>query len=270
MVVRRHSDTGGLVAKKMRKVWQTLLALAVFVIIWWLIAASTSSALLPNPQQAVVALFRRLSAPGGLHHVWVTVYRVFLGTLLGALTGTVFGVATRYSKLAEVAVRSVIYPLLQTVPTICWALMFVLWFGLQEATPILSVSVATAPFFIINVWEGMKELDTSLIEMASSYTRRPFKILGKVVMPMLYPYIFAATKSGFMIAWKIIVPAEIFGATAGMGYMLNFAFHNYRIPDVFGWTLAFAGILIFFDYGVFNYIDRKFVRKWKPRELKQS
>jgi len=235
-----------------------------------MLSNAMSSALLPNPQQAITALFRRLTAPSGMYHVWVTIYRVFLGTLLGALTGMAFGVATRYSKAVEVAVRSVIYPLLQTVPTICWALMFVLWFGLQETTPILSVTVATAPFFIINVWEGMKELDTSLIEMASSYTRRPLKILGKVVMPMLYPYIFAATKSGFMIAWKIIVPAEIFGATSGMGYMLNFAFHNYRIPDVFGWTLAFAAILVISDYVVFNYIDRKYVRKWKPRELKQS
>lgn len=254
----------------MRKTWQILLAVAIFVLIWWLLSASSSSALLPNPQQAVAALFRRLSAPGGLHHVWMTLSRVFFGTLMGALAGTALGVATRYSKPAEIAVRAVIYPLLQTVPTICWSLMFVLWFGLTETTPILSVTVATTPFFIINVWEGMKELDTNLIEMASSYTRRPFKILGKVVMPMLYPYIFAATKSGFMIAWKIIVPAEIFGATDGMGYMLNFAFHNFRIPDAFGWTLAFAFILIVSDYVVFNFIDRKFIRKWKPKELKQS
>jgi NitT/TauT family transport system permease protein len=105
--------------------------------------------------------------------------------------------------------------------------------------------------------------------MASSYTRHPLKILSKVIMPMLYPYLFAATKSGFMISWKIIIPAEIFGATSGMGYMVHYAFSNYRINDVFGWTLAFAAIMIFFDYGVFNFIDRKFVRKWKPQELKR-
>ncbi|MCL2281299.1 MAG: hypothetical protein FWC25_01380, partial [Dehalococcoidia bacterium] len=144
----------------MRKVLQTLLAVVAFVLLWWLLSVLASSALLPSPQQAVEALFRRLSASKGLYHVWMTVYRVFLGTFLGAFAGTAFGVATRYSKLAAVAVRSVIYPLLQTVPTICWALMFVLWFGLRDITPILSVAVATAPFFIINVWEGMKELDS--------------------------------------------------------------------------------------------------------------
>jgi len=48
------------------------------------------------------------------------------------------------------------------------------------------------------------------------------------------------------------------------------AFMSFKIDDVFGWTLVFAFILIFFDYGVFNFIDRKFVRKWKPKALKQS
>jgi ABC-type nitrate/sulfonate/bicarbonate transport system permease component len=254
----------------MRKTPLTVLAILAFIATWWLVSASAKSAFLPNPEQTVVALYQRLTAPKGFYHVGMTVYRVFVGTLLGALVGTVLGVATRYSKLAETAVRSVIYPLLQTVPTICWALVFALWFGLHDTAPILTVAVAAAPFFIINVWEGMKELDASLIEMASSYTRKRVKILGKVILPMLYPYLFAATKSGFMIAWKIIVPAEIFGSTSGMGYMLSIAFETFRIADVFGWTLAFAIIIAVFDYGLFNYIDRKYIRKWKPQEAKSS
>jgi ABC-type nitrate/sulfonate/bicarbonate transport system permease component len=254
----------------MRKTPLTILAVLAFIAIWWLVSASTHSALLPNPEQTMVALYERLTAPRGLYHVWMTVYRVFAGTILGAVAGTILGVATRYSRLAETAVRSVIYPLLQTVPTICWALVFVLWFGLHDTTPILTVAVAAAPFFIINVWEGMKELDASLIEMASSFTRKRGRILSKVILPMLYPFLFAATKSGFMIAWKIIVPAEIFGSTSGMGYMLSLAFEGFQINDVFGWTLAFAIILIAFDYGLFNYLDRKYMRKWKPQELKPS
>jgi NitT/TauT family transport system permease protein len=252
----------------MRKLPLTILAVLAFIATWWAVAASTHSALLPNPEQTVVALYQRLTAPRGFYHVGMTVYRVFVGTLLGALAGTILGVATRYSRLAEAAVRSVIYPLLQAVPTICWALVFVLWFGLHNTTPILTIAVAAAPFFIINVWEGMKELDASLIEMASSYTRNRGRILGKVILPMLYPYLFAATKSGFMTAWKIVVPAEIFGATSGMGYMLSIAFESFRIADVFGWTLAFAIIILVFDYGLFNYLDRKYMRKWKTQELK--
>ena len=252
----------------MSKTWQTLLAVVIFILCWWGLSSWVASSFLPSPLESVEALFRRLSAPRGLVHVGLSFSRVFIGTLLGAVVGTTLGVATRYIKVVEIAVRSVIYPLLQAVPTICWALMFILLVGFNGITPILSVMVAATPLFIINTWEGMKELDTSLIEMASSYTHRPFKILGKVVMPMLYPYIFAATKSGFMTAWRIIIPAEIFGTNAGMGFMMHQAYGASQIDDVFGWTLAFATILIFFDRVVFNFIDRKFIRKWKPQEMK--
>lgn len=71
-----------------------------------------------------------------------------------------------------------------------------------------------------------------------------------------------------MVAWKVVLLGEIFGAASGMGYMLSIAFESYRIAQVFGWTLAFAIILIIFDYGIFNFIDRKYLRKWKPIELK--
>jgi NitT/TauT family transport system permease protein len=193
---------------------------------------------------------------------------VLMGMIIGSLAGTLLGIATRYSSLLKTAVSAVIYPLLQSVPTICWALVFVLWFGLSDATPILAIATAVAPFFIINIWEGMKELDNNLIEMASMYTHRHTRMLNKVILPMLYPYMFAATKSSFMVAWKVVLLGEIFGAASGMGYMLSIAFESYRIAQVFGWTLAFAVILLVFDYGVFNFVDRKYMRKWKPAELK--
>jgi len=241
-----------------------------FIALWWVVAMASSSALLPTPDRVLRALIDVVRAPNGWRHVWATIGRVMLGTSIGALVGTALGVTTRYNRIAEAAVRLVIYPVLQSIPTICWALIFMLWFGLSNTTPVLTVAVAVAPFFVINIWEGMKELDLNLVEMAGMYTHHRTRVLGKVIAPMLYPYVFAATKSSFMTAWKIIIPAEHFGASSGMGYMLVLAFGSFRIHQVFGWTLAFAIILIFFDHVLFNYIDRKYVRKWKPAETKSS
>jgi ABC-type nitrate/sulfonate/bicarbonate transport system permease component len=253
------------------KRWPLVLtAVAIFIGIWWIGSIMADSVLLPTPWQALVTMVTQLKAPHGWEHFWITTGRVFLGTFMGCVAGTFLGTMTRYNRLVEITVRTVICPVLQSIPTICWALMFILWFGLNRVTPALTVAVAVAPFFIINIWEGMKELDDNLIEMASTYTHSRFKLFRKIVWPMLYPYVFAATRSSFMTAWKIVVPAEIFGATSGMGYMLSLAFDMYRIEGVFGWTLVFAVIIIVFDYGLFNFLDRKYMRKWKPQELKPS
>ena len=245
-----------------------VIATLVFWAIWWLIAQLYNSVLFPGPVETFKSFITIVTTSSNWDHIGITTYRVFIGTLIGSTGGTLLGIATRYNKLIKATVGTVIYPLLQAVPTISWALIFVLWFGLSNITPVMTIAVAVAPFFIINIWEGMKELDNNLVEMASTYTASKKRILSKIIFPMLYPFVFAATKSSFMIAWKIVVLAEIFGATSGMGYMLSIAFDSYRIVQVFGWTLGFAVILIAFDHGIFNFIDRKFIRKWKPQEIK--
>ncbi len=251
-----------------KKLLLTVAATAVFLALWWAIAALSNSLLFPTPWETLRAFTGIFASSKSWYHVGITTYRVVMGMLIGSCGGALLGISTRYSSLLKTAVSTVIYPLLQSVPTICWALVFVLWFGLSDTTPILAIATAVAPFFIINVWEGMKELDINLIEMSSLYTQKRVRVLGKVILPMLYPYIFAAARGSFMVAWKVVLLGEIFGAASGMGYMLSIAFESYRIAQVFGWTLAFAIILLVFDYGIFNYIDRKYLRKWKPAELK--
>ena len=246
------------------------LAIATFIALWWAAATYANSQLLPTPGQTLREFIHILSSSKGWESIGNTAFRVLAGTLIGLLAGTILAITTRYSSLAEVAVRSVIYPLLQSVPSICWALMLVIWFGLSQTAPILVIAVAVAPFFIINIWEGLKELDMSLVEMASTYTRSRLKILGKVIMPMLYAYIFAAAKSSFMVAWKVVILAEVLGAVSGIGYMLWISYQVYNIDRVFAWTMISAIIIIAFDYGIFNYIDRRFIRRWKPQELKPS
>ncbi len=251
-----------------KKALLTALVTAIFWLLWWAVAALSESVLFPTPWQTLLAFMDIVFSARNWEHIGITTYRVVMGMALGSSLGALLGIATRYSNLLRTAVRTVIYPLLQSVPTICWALVFVLWFGLSDATPILAVAVAVAPFFIINIWEGMKELDNNLIEMASMYTSRRARILGRVILPMLYPYLFAAVRSSAMVAWKVVILGEVFGAASGMGYMLTIAFESYRITQVFGWTLAFALILLMTDYGLFNYIDRKYIRQWKPTEQK--
>ncbi len=107
----------------------------------------------------------------------------------------------------------------------------------------------------------------NLIEMASTYIHSRLKLFRKIVWPRLYPYVFAATRSSFMTAWKIVVPAEIFGANSGMGYMLSLAFDMYRIEGVFGWSW-YSPSSSLCSITDFSLSRQEYMRKWKPQELK--
>ena len=245
------------------KISKFLIAIAIVTAIWWLIAVVTKNQLFPTPWDAVKAFADLLTTPSTYTRVLVTTYRTLAGTLAGALVGIILGITTRYFKFMDTMVRVVIYPFFQSVPTVCWAFLFVIWFGLSDWTPILSVATAVMPFFIINVWEGLKDIDMKLVEMGSIYTRSNGRMLQKIIMPMLNPYVFAAIQSGVIVAWKIVILGEVFGSSTGMGYMLSIDFAAYHLPRVFAWTISFTFILLFFDKVFFPFIERKFIRKWQ-------
>lgn len=240
----------------------TLLVLSLLAL-WHAASSLSSSPLFPGPVDTASALAETLSSPSGWAHVGATALRALAGVALGSALGAACGIATRYSRAAGDVVQFVVYPVLESVPSICWALVFAVWFGLSGVAPVLLVAVAVAPFFIANIWEGLKEMDESLIEMASAFTRSRLRILRKVVLPMLYPYLFSALRSSFGVAWKVVIIGELFGAVNGVGYALNIAYQSYAIERVFAWVLCCAAIVVSLDYGVFSYLDRRYVRRWR-------
>jgi len=245
------------------KIFYSVFAISAFLVLWFVISGYYNSPLFPGPVETVYAFFSILATQDGWYQIGVTCYRVFVGTLFGSCVGALCGILPRYSKMAEYTVKSVVYPLFESIPSLCWVLIFVVWFGLSDMTPILAITAAVIPFFIINIWEGVKELDETLIEMAHTCTRNRLRILQKVIMPMLYPYAFSAFKTSFEVAWKVVILGEVFGAACGIGYMLWISYEVYAIEYVFAWTLCCAIIIIVFDYGLFNYIDRRYMRRWK-------
>jgi ABC-type nitrate/sulfonate/bicarbonate transport system permease component len=237
-------------------------SILAFFVLWLAISEYYRSPLFPTPLGTLHAFFTLLASEDGWYQIGVTTYRVFVGTLLGSCVGAMCGILPRYSRIGESAVKSVVYPLFESVPSICWVMVLVVWFGIADTTPILVISTAVIPFFIINIGEGVKELDETLVEMAMTYTRNRRRILQKIIMPMLYPYVFSAFKTSFEVALKVVILGEVFGAASGIGYMLWIAHEVYAIEYVFAWTLSCAVIIIIFDYGVFNYIDKR-MRRWK-------
>lgn len=246
-----------------KRVFYSALFILTFFILWLVISRYYHSPLFPGPAPTLRAFFSILTSRDGWYHIGVTTYRVLAGLLLGSCIGFVCGILPRYSKVAEYAIRSVVYPLFESVPAICWALIFIVWFGLSDTTPILVVSASVLPFFMINLWEGINEIDESLIEMGMTYTRDRLRIMWKIILPMLYPFTFSAFKTSFEVAWKVVILGELFGAASGIGYRLWIAHEVHAMEYVLAWTLCCAAIIIIFDYGILNYIDKKHMRKWK-------
>lgn len=246
-----------------RHAFKALAATSLLVAAWHLASAVLESYFLPGPLEVLPRFLDLLREWSTWRHVAASFTRVLLGLLIGLVAGLAMGVAPRHVPKASFLVEGVVQPVLESVPAICWALVFATMFGLAGTAPVLVVAAAVTPFFTVNMWEGVKELDESLIEMAQSFTKSRLRIMRHVVLPMLYPYLFAALRTSFQVSWKVVVMGEVFGALDGVGYMLWLAFSSYDPVSMLSWVLLCALMIAFFEYAVFNYLDRRYVRRWR-------
>ncbi len=147
------------------------------------------------------------------------------------IAGTGIGLAMGLNRLCERSLLALI-PLMLTTPTILMVFVAIMWFGYSEAGGLVAVMAVVTPFVAVNMYEGTKAMDKSLIDMAVTFKAPRSLLLRKVYLPQLMPYIFSAFRYAFGQTWKIVALAETFGLKFGIGYMFFFWFQQFDIdPD---------------------------------------
>jgi len=145
---------------------------------------------------------------------------------------------------------------LLTFPAICWAFLSVLWFGLSEIAPLLTIVLIVFPFVSMNIWEGTKALEKELVDMATVYRADRWMMLRKVLIPQLMPYIFSAMRIALSLSWKIALVGEAFGVSSGVGQKLIYWFEETRVDMMLTWGLSFMILMVVIEIAVFRLWER--------------
>ncbi len=249
--------------RSVKRLAKTALSMATIALLWFIASKAYNSPLFPGPIEVLYSFIILSIRIDTWFNVATTLNRVLMGVLLGSLVGLLMGLSPRYSLKISRFIELTIQPVLESVPALCWALIFAVLFGLSGVAPILVVAASITPFFTINLWEGVKDMDENLIEMSWAFTRKKLRVFRHVILPMLYPYLFAAFRSSFEVAWKVVILGEVFGAVDGLGYMLWLSFSSYDITRMFAWVVYCALFIALFDYLIFDLVDKHFMRRWR-------
>lgn len=236
---------------------------AAFFVGWHVLSVSLSTSFFPGPLPASEAFLRLLGSPDARQNFLITFSRVYESLIISMITGFGLGVAALYNKQAGYIVKTVVHPILQAVPDVSWSFIILVTLGLSHWSPIIIVSIVLIPYVMISVFEGFKELDEDLIELGNSFTEDKIRIFRKIHIPLLYPHLFSAFRRSHAVAWNVVLVAEIIAASNGIGRLLMIASNYYDIATVLGWTAVLVIIVAFFEYGVFEILDRKTMRSWR-------
>jgi NitT/TauT family transport system permease protein/sulfonate transport system permease protein len=211
---------------------------------WWLMSASLPKGILPGPLEVGERVWQLFTDKAYVGHTAISVVRVFTAVGLALLIGFLLALWPGRQPWAHGIVHRRIKPFLNSFPSLGWAILAVIWFQVSNFTTIFVQVAILIPFCLINISEGLKELDREALEMSRSFTRSRRKNFTRIVLPLLLPYIMGALRIAYGVAWKIALVAELFGAGSGLGYLMTRAQVSADAPLLY--AACFAVVVIFF------------------------
>src|SRR5215468_6684517 len=173
---------------------------------WWALARGLPEFILPGPVAVARRLVELFVTPDFLWQVFTSTWRVLVSIAAALLIGGGLAFLAYGVPWLEGVVDERIKPVLNSFPSIGWAILAAIWFEPGD-------------FGVIFV-EGLRNIDRELMEMGRSFTRARARILWRLTLPLLVPYGLSATRIAYGIAWKIALVAELLGAPSGIGYLM--------------------------------------------------
>ncbi len=233
------------------------MSIVAIVLVWAIAASFSSPTFLPGPDRIAKKIVDIVLYEDFFFHLANTLFRVGVGFLLALAASVVVGVAMGVSRRVEALMEAWVLVGL-AIPGLIWAVLMLMWFGVDNKAAIGAVFVITAPIVTMNLWKGTRAIDRELVEMGLAFRANRLAIVREIVLPQVLPYIFAATRFGFAYAWKVVVISEMFGLSNGVGYQINNSFNSLSLQSVIAWAVAFIIVMLLIEYGFLLRLERRF------------
>ena len=233
-----------------------LLTIVASILLWKGVSLFFLPVFLPGPLVLLDRVIEVYGDPASYIVVWQTLSRIFVGLIISMLIGTAIGLSMGLQRNVEAFLDSWIMVLL-TFPAICWAFLSVLWFGLSDIGPVLTIVLIVFPFVTMNVWEGTKAMEKDLINMARVYKAKRYLTVRKVLIPQLMPYLFSSMRIALSLSWKIALVGEAFAVGSGVGQKLIYYFEDTRVDMMLAWGISFMVVMVLIDLFVFRIWERR-------------
>ncbi|MCO5734240.1 ABC transporter permease [Rhizobium sp. SSA_523] len=217
------------------------IAAVVLGILLWALVTSQGVVGLPTP--LAVAKQAVIQAESGL--LWTdalsSLARVFTGFALGIMVAIPVGFLMGWYWLA----RGLIEPYVQffrTIPPLAIIPLAIVTMGIDETPKIFVIFLASFLTSVVATFQGVVNVDKTLINAARVLGANDFTIFRRVIVPASLPYIMVGVRVGLGSSWATVVAAELIAAQSGLGFRMQQAQLYYDLPTIFVSLIA-IGVL---------------------------
>lgn len=194
----------------------------------------------------------------------ITIKRLAFGYLFGILLGLPLGLLTaRFKLLADTL--GLISLGLQTLPSVCWVPLALLWFGQNESAMFFVVVMGTLWSMIIATDNGVRNVPPIYARAARTMGSRGLHTWVYVMLPASLPFVVSGMKQGWAFAWRSLMAAEIYVTILsgfGLGHILHYGRELQAMDQVIGIMLVIIIIGLLADKILFSPWERFLHRRW--------
>jgi NitT/TauT family transport system permease protein len=228
---------------------------ALILIVWEIVGPFINPIFFSYPSKIAVA-FVELTVSGDLpYYLSQSLEVMFYGLFFAVIVGIPLAVAMARVRWLDWALDLPINALYST-PMVALVPLLVLWFGIHLQAKIIVVFLFAVFPVLINTYQGVRECDKNMLEVARSFRSSEWRVWQDVLLPFALPYIAAGIRLAIGRGLVGMVIAEFYTTISGLGFMIT------RYANVFDMDKTFVPVIVLMFLGVsltsgLKYLERR-------------
>ena len=266
MTVIHEAPTGAvdvpvdaLASKKKGSIWERPAIyrygfLAFILLLWEIVGPFINPIFFSYPSKIATAAYY-LTISGELpYYTWQSLQVMFYGLGFALLVGIPLAVVMARVRPVDWALDMPLNALYAT-PMAALVPVLVLWFGIHMTAKVIVVFLFAIFPILINTYQGVRECDKNIIEVARSFRVTEMQMWTNVLLPWSVPYITAGVRLAIGRGLVGMIVAEFFTSISGLGYMIT------RYTHIFEMDKAFVPVILLMILGVAMTAGLKWVER---------
>jgi NitT/TauT family transport system permease protein len=234
----------------------------LLIAIWESAAHFFPPFLFPSTWTIVKEIVAILSDSKQIGGAVATSLRILAGMAGAFIVGSALGICMGMSKKAE----RYVHPLLtfnQGIPALSWVVFSVIWFKSTEFRIWFIIAMTTLPAFAFQIYDSYRSMSKDLIEMGLSFRPTRWDKFRTLIMPGILPGILTAWKVNLGNVARVVVVAELVGASVGVGYELLQRQQLFDMAGAMAWTLVLV-LFVVISQSVVTLLENSLLR-YRPQ-----
>ena len=252
-----HARLLGLMAHRK----EPIISFAVILAAWQIASFFLPPYLIPGVGVIFAAFIEIVASLTLLGDVFTTMGRIFLGLILAFVSGTILGVFMGFTETVEKYTLPVLH-FIMGIPALSWVVFAIIWFGHVETRIAFILLAGSLPNFALIIHDGIKSISKEYLDMLRALRPTRKQLFSKLILPGMIPAVLTAWKVNLGLAARVVIVAELVGATRGVGNKLLLAQELFEMPKAIAWTLVLVTFLLITQLTILM-LENKLLR-WRP------